>query len=340
MPEWLAPHIAAFPPEALRQWADGLGETTFVGSSGRVFPKSFKASPLLRAWLRRLDGLGVRFFPRHRFTGLAPGVAIFEDAAGAEIRAGADIIVLATGGASWGKLGSDGAWAGILGAGGVQITPFRAANCGFEVSWTTRFRTQFAGAPLKTIRISHGPDSQRGSATITARGLEGGIVYAMAAGIREAIAANGSAEIRLDLRPDVPLESLAQRLSRPRGKESASNFLRKAGGLDPVSIGLMQEIAHAARTIMPREPEALAALVKALPLRLTGVAGLDRAISTAGGIALGECGDDLMLKRWPGVFCAGEMLDWEAPTGGYLLQACFSTGFVAGQAAAKWGGRG
>ena len=336
-PDWMQPLIAAFPPQALRQWAEELGEPTFVGSSGRVFPKSFKASPLLRAWLRRLDALGVRFFPRHRFLGLKPGgIVRLSDPAGMEIERFAGVTVLAMGGASWKRLGSDGAWAAILRQQEVAVTPLRPANCGFEIDWSYHFRSRFAGAPLKTIRLTHGAASLRGAANITARGLEGGIVYALAAAIREEILAKGSAMIELDLRPDVPLAELAQRLARPRGKDTVSNFLRKAGGLDPAAVGLVQEVAHSGPAPLPQEPQALAQLIKALPLKLHAIAGMDRAISTAGGVARGECDAGLMLRRWPGVFVAGEMLDWEAPTGGYLLQACFATGLVAGRAAAHW----
>ena len=335
-PDWMEPLVSAFPPQALRQWAEELGEPTFIGSSGRVFPKSFKASPLLRAWLRRLDGLGVQFFPRHRFIGLKPGgIVRLTDPAGLEIERAASATVLAMGGASWKRLGSDGAWADILRQQGVAVTPLCPANCGFELDWSYHFRSRYAGAPLKTIRLTHGTASLRGAANITARGLEGGIVYGLAAAIREEILAKGSASVALDLRPDVPLADLAQRLSRPRGKDTMSNFLRKAGGLDPVAVGLVQEMAHAGHAPLPQEPLALAQLIKALPLRLNGVAGMDQAISTAGGVARGECDDGLMLTRWPGVFVAGEMLDWEAPTGGYLLQACFATGFVAGRAASR-----
>ena len=334
--DWLAPHIKAFPPQALRQWAAELGEPTFVGTSGRIFPKSFKASPLLRAWLRLLDGLGVQFFPRHQFCGLEPGAVRLRDGKGHEILAPTSAVVLALGGASWARLGSDGKWANLLKADGIAVTPFRPANCGFEVAWSESFRTRFAGQPLKTIRITHKSSSLRGSATVTALGLEGGLIYAMTAGLRDELATSGSMLISVDLRPDLTMIDLTQRLARPRGKESTSTFLRKAAGLDGISIALMHEVSRASGTVLPREPGDLASLIKTLPLRLTGMAGLERAISTAGGLARSECTEDLMLKRWPGVFCAGEMLDWEAPTGGYLLQACFSTGYAAGQAAANW----
>ena len=337
VPDWMAPHIAAFPPLALRQWAEDLGEPTFAGTSGRIFPKSFKASPLLRAWLRRLAASGVTFFPRHKFVGLKPdgGVAML-DAAGAEIHISPDAIVLAMGGASWGRLGSDGAWAPALQDAGMATVPFLPANCGFEVAWSAHFQARFAGAVLKTVKLSHHHTAQRGSLTLTSTGIEGGIVYGMARMIRQEILANGSARVEIDLRPDTSIAELTERLASPRGKTSLSTFLRKSVGLDPAAIGLLQEIAHASGIPLPNHPKALASRIKALPLVLQGVAGIERAISSAGGLARSECDENLMLKRWPGIFCAGEMLDWEAPTGGYLLQACFSTGFVAGRAAANW----
>ena len=333
---WMEPALATFPPHALRQWAAELGEPTFEGSSGRIFPKSFKASPLLRAWLRRLDGLGVRFFARHRLTGLKPGLAEFSDGAGKVISAPAKAIVLAMGGASWGRLGSDGSWATLLRGLDIGVMPLRPANCGLDVAWSSFFRERFAGVPLKTIALTHLGVRLRGSATISGAGLEGGIVYSLSRAIRDDFAAHGSADVRLDLRPDVSEAELGQRLSRPRGKTSLAGVLRKAAGLEAAGVALVQETHRGLGGAGQAGPAALAGLVKALPLPLTGISGLERAISTAGGICRDELDAGLMLRRLPGIFAAGEMLDWEAPTGGYLLQACFATGHVAGDAAAEW----
>lgn len=322
---WMGPLLAAFPPEALVAWCEGLGQPTFVGSSGRVFPKSLKASPLLRAWLKRLDGLGVRWQTRMRWVGWdAAGALAFAD--GSSVAA--DAVVLALGGASWPRLGSNGGWATMLGD--IAVVPLRPANCGFVVVWSEPFRARHAGAPLKRIALSFAGRTIRGEAMITAQGIEGGAVYQLAADLREAIAAHGEALLQIDLRPDLTPEALGQRLARPRGGASLANFLRKAAGLSPVAIGLVQEALHAGDT------RSLAALIKALPLRLTATFAIERAISTAGGIALEEIDDRLMLRRRPGVFVAGEMLDWEAPTGGYLLQGCMATGFAAGQGVLAW----
>ncbi len=325
----LRPAIERFPPEALIAWCRGLGEETFVGSSGRVFPRRLKASPLLRAWLARLDAAGVVARLRHRFKGwISEGVLAFETPAGTvAVRPAAT--VLACGGASWPRLGSDGAWAAALGD--VAIHPLRPSNCGFTVAWSERFRARFAGQPLKRISIAFEGVVVRGEATITEAGIEGGAIYALSAALRGACPAT----IRIDLRPDLAADELARRLDGPRGSQSLSNFLRKAAGLPPVAIGLVQEALHAPGA----DTADLAALIKALPLRLDAPFGLDRAISTAGGIAWEELDERLMLKRRPGVFAAGEMLDWEAPTGGYLLQACFSTGAAAGRGAVAWLGR-
>ena len=326
----LAPIIDAFPPERLRAWAEELGEPTFAGSSGRVFPKSFKASPLLRAWLRRLDALGVRLKTRCALAGFDNEGAIILDAQGARVAERADVCVLALGGASWPRLGSDGGWADMLRAKSVEVRPFRPANCGFDVNWSAHFIARFAGAPVKPLRLSFNGESVRGEAMITRHGIEGGGVYALSAPLRDALDAAGAATLTLDLRPDMGADALAQKLSRPRERLSLSNFLRKAAGLSPVAIALLREGA----VEIPVEPQALAGLIKALPLRLVAARPIDRAISSAGGLALDEVDDGLMLRKMPGVYACGEMLDWEAPTGGYLLQASFATGYVAGQAAA------
>ena len=327
----LAPAIEAFPPAALRAWAETLGQATFVGSSGRVFPAAFKATPLLRAWLVRLRGLGVRLHPGHRWLGWdADGALRFAAAAG-DVLVRPSATVLALGGASWPRLGSDGGWAGLLRGRGVAVTPFRPANCGFLHPWSPVFRARFEGQPLKRIAASFGDAAVRGEAVITADGIEGGVIYALSAPLRDAIEAGrdaieaGShATVLLDLRPDLDRTALAQRLAG--SGQSMANALRRAG-LSPVAAGLVREIGG---------PAPLADRVKALPLQLTGTRPIERAISTAGGIALAELDAGFMLRRLPGVFAAGEMLDWEAPTGGYLLQAAFATGHAAAAGALRW----
>jgi uncharacterized flavoprotein (TIGR03862 family) len=336
----LRPALEAFPPAALIAWCEALGQPTFVGSSGRVFPKAMKTSPLLRAWLRRLAASGVAFKLRHRWTGWdADGSLEFATPKGI-VNARADATVLALGGASWPQLGSSGAWADVLAAAGVQIVPLRPANCGFLAPWSEVFRSRFAGQPLKRLGLSFGPHAVRGEALITRTALEGGGIYALSAPLREAIAASGEAILHLDLRPDLILAALEQRLSAPRGKQSLSTFLRKAASLSPAEIGLLHEATIAtAERVTAMAPSALAALIKSVPVRLIGTAPIARAISTAGGIAFDGIDAHFMLRRLPGVFAAGEMLDWEAPTGGYLLQACFATAVAAGRGALYWLGR-
>ncbi|WP_457089514.1 NAD(P)/FAD-dependent oxidoreductase [Microvirga sp. P5_D2] len=322
----LRPLIEAFRPEDLRAWCEGLGQETFVGSSGRVFPKAFKASPLLRAWLSRLDGLGVRFALRHRWQGWdANGTLVFTDATGESVTVEADATILALGGASWPRLGSDGSWVEILEAKGVAVAQLRPANMGFTLPWSEVMRGRFEGEPLKRIALTFKGVTVRGEAIVTADGIEGGAVYALSARLRNAIEREGQAVLHLDLRPDLSEEALAKRLSAPRKGQSASTFLRKAAGLSPLGITLLRE----SDSRLPGEPDALARLIKAIPLTLTGIKPLDRAISSAGGIPFAELDEHLMLGRLPGVYAAGEMLDWEAPTGGYLLQATFATGIAA-----------
>jgi uncharacterized flavoprotein (TIGR03862 family) len=324
----LRPMLEAFTPADLVAWAEGLGQATFVGTSGRVFPKALKASPLLRAWIARLEGQGVALNLRSTWTGWnAAGGLIFDTPDGPRaVRPRATILAL--GGASWAKLGSDGAWAPLLAAGGAATAPFRPANVGFTVDWTDVFKARFSGAPLKNIALGFEGRTSRGDALAAGYGLEGGAVYALSAALRDAIEARGSATLEIDLRPDVPLAQLTARLSRPRGGQSLSSWLRKAAHLSPVEIGLLRE-AHG--VALPVAPDALAAAIKAAPIVLTGTQGLERAISSAGGLSF-EALDGLELKAAPGVFVGGEMLDWEAPTGGYLLQACFATGVAAARA--------
>jgi uncharacterized flavoprotein (TIGR03862 family) len=332
----LRPALEALPPAALRAWSEGLGQPTFIGSSGRVFPAALKASPLLRAWLRRLEAAGVRFAPRHHWQGWDDGALVLDGPDGRMVLRPA-ATVLALGGASWPRLGSDGGWADALARAGVSVAPLRPANSGFLAPWTALFRDRFEGAPLKRIALSFGGVTVRGEAVVTRTGLEGGAVYALSAGLREAVAASGEAVLSIALRPDDDIAGLERKLAMPRGKQSFSTFLRKTVHLPPVAIGLLQEVAAASDTrLAALRPAALAQLINAVPVRLTGTAAIERAISTAGGVALDALDDDFMLRPMPGTFVAGEMLDWEAPTGGYLLQACFATGAAAGRGAVKW----
>lgn len=311
--------IRAFPPDRLREWAAGLGEPTFAGSSGRVFPNSFKASPLLRAWLRRLQTLDVKIHPRHHWIGWTDDGWRLATPDGA-VTLKADAVLLALGGASWPRLGADGSWVPELSARGIPVIPLKPANAGIAITWTDLFRERFAGSPLKRIALATPGGPTRGEAMVTQEGLEGGAVYAALPALRD------EARIAIDLRPDETVSALTQRLSRSRGKDTVANMLRKALALPPVAVGLMRE---ATGNRLPDRAEDLARLVKATTLPIAGIRPLDRAISTAGGLAFDALDDHFMLRDHPGVFIAGEMLDWEAPTGGYLLQACFATGVAA-----------
>jgi uncharacterized flavoprotein (TIGR03862 family) len=334
----MASLLADFGADALRHWAAKLGVQTFVGSSGRVFPEQMKAAPLLRAWLHRLRAAGVRFHVRHRWLGWdAAGALRFATPAGeTAIRAAAT--VLAPGGGSWAKLGSDGAWMQVLAQRGVPVAPLRPANCGFDIGWSEVFRTKFAGQPVKSI-IGTFTDSagrehrQQGECVVTETGLEGGLVYALSAPLRDAIAATGHAVLTLDLMPGRDIERLTREIAHPRGARSLSSHLQGRIGLKGVKAGLAREVLRGRDF---EDPPRLAACLKALPLRLAAPRPIDEAISTAGGVPFEELDASLMLRSLPGVFCAGEMLDWEAPTGGYLLTACFSTGRRAGNGAASW----
>jgi hypothetical protein len=332
-----APRLAAA-PDGLREWSEALGQPTFVGSSGRVFPQAFKASPLLRGWLRRLDAAGVQFFFRHRWIGWDErgGRLLFRTPDG-ERAVETSATVLALGGASWPRLGSDGAWVETLAAKGVTISPLRPANSGFSVAWSDVFRSRFEGQPLKGVALSFGPHIVRGEAIVARIGIEGGAIYALSAELREAVEQSRRATLHIALRPDVDPNELIARLSAPRGKQSFSNFLRKAAQLSPVGIGLLQEAAMVSGKLLSSlSPPKLAELINAVPITLDGTAPIARAISTAGGISFDELDADFMIRHLPGVFAAGEMLDWEAPTGGYLLQASFATGAAAGKGAVKW----
>lgn len=326
----LEPVLKAFPPAAVIAWAQGLGQETFIGSSGRVFPKSLKASPLLRAWLKRLADQGVEIKTRHEWRGWnEDGQLTFRNPLGEDVAVPATSTILALGGASWPRLGSNGAWVEILSRRGIEIAPLRPANCGFTVKWSEPLRTRFAGAPLKGIALTLNGQTVRGEAVITHYGIEGGAIYALSAALRQAIDGQGSALLSLDLRPEQSASALAEKLNRSRAGESLANFLRKTINLAPIGINLLREV-HGPQ--LATEPLALANQIKASPLLLTGTQGLDRAISTAGGVPFSELDDGLILRKLPSVHVAGEMLDWEAPTGGYLLQASLATAVKAAQA--------
>lgn len=331
LPPALDAALAAFPPAALIAWCEGLGEPTFTGTSGRVFPRGFKASPLLRAWLRRLAALGVTLRTRHDWRGWDEADQLVFATPDGRVTAAPDATILALGGASWPRLGADGSWQAILGAAGAAIAPLQPANGGVRIGWSDHVAGRFAGTPLKRIAAACGDSHVRGEAMVTADGLEGGAIYALGPAIRAALAQGGSAPLVLDLRPDLTEAALAARLE-DRGKgRSLATRLAKAG-LPPVAAGLMREAQGGP---LPADPLALARLAKATPLAVTGLAGLERAISTAGGVRF-DALDGWMLRARPGLFLAGEMLDWDAPTGGYLLQACFASARAAAAQAAAW----
>ncbi|MBA1203014.1 TIGR03862 family flavoprotein [Pseudomonas capeferrum] len=324
-----------FDADALREWIHGLGIETFVGTSGRVFPRDMKAAPLLRAWLKRLRDSGVVIHTRHRWLGWnSDGSLRFAYPQGESI-VPADAVVLALGGGSWARLGSDGAWLPLLAERGVDISPLQPSNCGFEVAgWSDLLKEKFAGAPLKNIALAmHGSASRKGECVLTAQGIEGSLVYAWSAQVREAINREGSATVLLDLLPDRPVDKIIHALSKPRGSRSLAKHLQSQLGLDGVKAALLRELTD--QTTFA-DPAALARAIKALPIVLVRPRPLDEAISSAGGVRFEGLDQGLMIKLQPGVFCAGEMLDWEAPTGGYLLTACFASGKRAGTAAARW----
>lgn len=323
----LAAMVEAFGPAEIIRWMKGLGAETYVGSSGRVFPVGMKASPLLRAWLARLGAGGATLHPRHRWTGWDDSGALVFDAPGGETRVEADATILALGGASWPRLGSDGAWADILAARGVEIEPLAPSNCGFTVDWSEKMRAAQEGAPVKGVALSAGGRTQRGDFVITRAGIESGAVYPLSAALRQELAGRGAATLMIDLLPDTEEGALAARLGGISPKQSVSNRLRKAAKLDGVKAALVNEVTRGAP---PREPDALARLIKALPLTLTGTAPMDTAISTAGGVAWEALDAHLMLKDIPGTYCVGEMVAWDAPTGGYLLTACLAMGRAVG----------
>ncbi|MDP1653195.1 MAG: TIGR03862 family flavoprotein [Rhodocyclaceae bacterium] len=330
--DWVAGWLENFGAAALRDWAHGLGVETFVGSSGRVFPQDMKAAPLLRAWLHRLRAAGVRFHMRHRWLGWSDDGALrFATPAGeAKVGAGRTAIILALGGGSWARLGSDGAWVPLLQARGIGVAPLRPANCGFDVAWSAHFREKFAGQPVKSVVATFGEQRRQGEFVITQQGVEGSLIYALSAPLRDAIEVQGSTTLHLDLAPGKSLERLTREIAHPRGARSMASHLQSRAGIVGVKAGLLRECATQADYA---DPARLAAAIKALPLKLIAPRPLDEAISSAGGVTAEALDARLMLKQMPGVFCAGEMLDWEAPTGGYLLTACFASGYAAGNGA-------
>jgi len=331
----LRPLLDAFTPDALREWIHGLGIDTFVGSSGRVFPSDMKAAPLLRAWLKRLRERGVQLHTRQRWLGWDEHGALRIAGPQGETQVEADATLLALGGGSWARLGSDGAWVPLLQNRGIAIAPLQPANCGFEVAgWSEHLREKFAGAPLKTVSLAlPGEAPRKGEFVLTATGIEGSLVYALSAPIRNTINRDGVATVLLDLLPDRTLTQIASALARPRGSQSMAKHLHRQLKFDGVKAALLRELTDATTF---QAPQALAAAIKALPIRLVRPRPLDEAISSAGGVPFEDLDEGLMLRRLPGVFCAGEMLDWEAPTGGYLLTACFASGRAAAEGMLRW----
>ena len=332
--EWLD----AFDAEALRAWAGGFGIDTYVGSSGRVFPNDRKAAPLLRGWVRRLRGAGVRFHAQHRWLGWDDGGALRFDTPDGERRFNASATIMAMGGGSWPQLGSDGGWVVPMQRAGIDIAPLQPANCGFDIGWSTHLSGRFAGTPLKPV-IAHWPDAHgiehalQGECVLTESGIEGSVIYAISADLRDAISRDGEAMLWLDLAPGRDVARLREDLARPRGKRSLGEHLRRQTGLDAAKVALVFEVLG---RDAGSDAGLLAATIKRLPLKLLRPRPMAEAISSAGGVRIGSLDAALMLHAMPGVFCAGEMLDWEAPTGGYLLQACFASGLLTGRGAAKW----
>jgi uncharacterized flavoprotein (TIGR03862 family) len=341
----IEPLLKTFGPQELRQWVHGLGIETFVGTSGRVFPVGMKASPLLRAWLKRLTESGVSFYLRHKWKGfasVAPGGVPTEDGGlsllkfdtpEGEKSIASDATVLALGGGSWSRLGSDGAWVPWLEQAGVRVERLKPSNCGFDVNWSPHFRERFDGYPIKSVVLSFDSFRQQGEFIVTKEGVEGGLIYAASALIRDEIYANGKAIISLDMAPDRSLEWLNEKLSKPRGSRTIASHLEKTVGIKGVKAGLLREFLSKEDFA---NAERLASFIKDLPVPLIAPRPLDEAISTAGGVLFESLDEHLMIRSMPGVFCAGEMLDWEAPTGGYLLTACFASGYTAGMGVLKW----
>jgi len=329
----LTPMLDAFTPGDLRAWVAGLGVETFVGTSGRVFPSEMKAAPLLRAWLRRLKQQGLTLHMRHRWLGWTNDNDLRFSTPDGEILVQCDAVILALGGGSWPQLGSDGAWVDVLKQKDIAVASLQPSNCGFDVAWSAFFRERFAGQPLKSVVAITKDQRRKGEFMITDSGVEGGLIYALSAAARDDIAAQGHAIIHLDLAPTREAGELLQDLARPRGKNSLANYLRKYAGLEGLRAALLREVLTPADF---DNPTLLTQTIKAFPLRLNAPRPLAEAISTAGGVRFESLSENLMVRTKPGVFCAGEMLDWEAPTGGYLLTACFASGQRAGQGALSW----
>ncbi len=334
----LRPFLQQFGATELREWAHQLGIETFIGSSGRVFPSTMKAAPLLRAWLHRLRAKGVRIHVRHKWAGWNEAGHLLFSTPHGELEVKPQASIFALGGGSWAKLGSDAAWVPLFQNKGIPVSTLKPSNCGFNVKWTEHFRSKFAGSPIKpvvaTIKdINGNPIQQQGEFNITAEGVEGNLIYSFSALIREIIYANGVAEILLDLAPGKSMERLESELAKPRGSKSMSNHLRARAGIEGVKAGLLHEYLSSEQF---NNPHQLAATIKSFSLKLISARPLDEAISSAGGIPFAALNKNLMVEKMPGVFCAGEMLDWEAPTGGYLLTACYATGYQAGLGVAKW----
>jgi len=330
--EQLEPLVKSFGAEQLCAWAHGLGVETFVGTSGRVFPVEMKASPLLRAWILRLNNSGVTFHLRHKLTGILPDRSLHFITPDGNVTMNADAVILALGGGSWRRLGSDGAWAEWLNQAGVKIEPLRPSNCGFDVHWSPIFKEKYNGHPIKSVVLSIGEFHQQGEFIITREGVEGSLVYAASAILRDEIESHGSAVMHLDLAPDKTEDQLKEKLSKPRGSRSMASHLAKTVGIKQAKAGLLREFVPKDEFTESR----LAFYIKNTPVTLTATGPLDKAISSAGGVSFDSLDENLMLKTLPGVFCAGEMLDWEAPTGGYLLTACFSSGYAVGQSLMQW----
>ena len=329
----IEPMLKLFGPDELRKWAQQLGVETFTGTSGRVFPKEMKASPLLRAWLKRLDDQGVNFHLRYKLVGWNEDKSLKFETPEGEKSVNADAVILALGGGSWARLGSDGAWVNWLNQAGVKVEPLKPSNCGFDVAWSSHFRERFNGQPIKSVVLTFQSFRQQGEFIVTKEGVEGSLIYAASASMRDEIEAKGKAIITLDMSPDRSHEWLIEKLSKPHGSRSMASHLEKTVGLKGVKVGLLHEF-------MPKEDftdlEKLATSIKQMPIPLIAARPLDEAISSAGGVMFESLDENLMIRDLPGIFCAGEMLDWEAPTGGYLLTACFASGRVAGLGALKW----
>ncbi|WP_105434560.1 TIGR03862 family flavoprotein [Neorhizobium tomejilense] len=328
----LRPALEAFRPDDVRAWAAGLGTETFVGTSGRVFPKAVKASPLLRAWLRRLEAQSVALRTRHRWVGFAENGYRFETPEG-PVTVRPDAALMALGGASWPRLGSDAAWVPWLSAKGVEVAGLQPANCGFDVAWSEAFRERFAGEPLKSVSTTSDAGTFQGEFVVSKHGIEGSLVYAHSAALRDRLFSQGQAALTVDLAPGRTLERLGRDLARQDAKASFSNRLRKGAALEGVKTALLRELVPDANRMSPKE---LAGLIKALQIPVLRPRPIAEAISSAGGIAWSNLDENYMLKPLPGLFAAGEMLDWEAPTGGYLLTACLATGRSAARGVEAW----